>query len=227
MLPAPLTKECKIEPGFLAKPHSRELDSIIRLMISHQDSWLTSPEHLLWEGAEIHVWRAYLNEDASTVQALSSVLAPDERQRASKYQFQKDREHFVVARGVLREILSRYLNSPPAQIRLSYNYYGKPALNNGTGDNLLHFNMSRSLGVALYAITRGREIGVDIEFIREDFPGLEIAKRFFSPREVAMLQALPPHSQTAAFFNCWTRKEAYIKARGEGSRTPCSSFPCL
>lgn len=188
------------------------------------DSWLPAPEHPLLDAQDIHVWRADLNQVPSIVQALSQTLTPDERQRAGKYHFQKDRDHFIVARGVLREILSRYLNISPDQIRFSYSQYGKPALDAETSDYPLRFNVSHSHGVALYTLTREREVGIDIEFMREDFASLEIAERFFSPVEVQMLRALPLGMQTAGFFNCWTRKEAYIKALGEGLSHPLHQF---
>ena len=125
---------------------------------------------------------------------------------------------------MLRRILSHYLDISPALIHFSYNRYGKPALAVGANDNQLRFNVSHANDVALYAVTRGREVGLDIEFIRDDFASLEIAERFFSATEVATLQSLPAQLQTEAFFNCWTRKEAYIKALGEGLSHPLHSF---
>lgn len=94
----------------------------------------------------------------------------------------------------------------------------------GQADCTLHFNVSHSNGLALYAVARGREIGIDLEFVREDIAGLEIAERFFSSREVSALRALAPSEYTVAFFDCWTRKEAYIKARGEGLSHPLHGF---
>lgn len=172
----------------------------------------------------MHVWRADLNQEPARVRIFSDILAPDERQRASRFHFQRDRGHYIVARGVLRFILQRYLGISPGLLRFSYNQYGKPALETMADGEALRFNVSHSGGVALYAVTRGREVGLDIEAIREDFAGLEIAERFFSAREVETLRALPAELQTAAFFNCWTRKEAYIKALGEGLSHPLQSF---
>jgi 4'-phosphopantetheinyl transferase len=193
-------------------------------MISMPDIWLHPPARLLLKSDDVHVWRANLDQEPATIQALSGLLAPDERQRADRYYFQKDRDHFVVARGVLRLIFSRYLDISPDRIRFSYNQYGKPALDSCTGDAGLRFNLSHSHGLALYAFTRGREIGLDIEFIREDFASLKIAESFFSPKEVEMLMALPSELQSSAFYNCWTRKEAYIKALGEGLSHPLHRF---
>lgn len=195
----------------------------MRVMLP-QDPWRPSPRYPVLDSGEVHVWRVCLNQPSSTVQVLSDSLTPNEKQRAAKYYFQKDREHFAVARGALREILSRYVSILPDRIRFSCNDYGKPLLTGPTGDHLLRFNVSHSNGVALYALTRGRDIGVDVEFMRQEFASLGIAELFFSPLEVSMLRALPPNLQTPAFFNCWTRKEAYVKARGEGLSHPLHRF---
>jgi 4'-phosphopantetheinyl transferase len=193
-------------------------------MIPRQSLWLPSPEGFSLKGDEVHVWRAYLDQEASFIKALSDVLTPDELERARRFHFQKDRDHFIVARGALRHILSRYLKTAPDRIRFSYNQYGKPALSEEGSDGWLSFNISHSHALALYGVTRGRNIGLDVEWMREDFASQEIAASFFSPREVASLRALPAEQQTLAFFNCWTRKEAYIKARGEGLSCPLDKF---
>lgn len=186
--------------------------------------WLPLPPRLLLGDDEVHVCRAVLRREPAAVRTLRAVLAPDERRRADRFQFRKDYEHFVVARGVLRAILGRYLDVAPEQVRFSYNEFGKPALDGGTGGHSLRFNLSHSHGVALYAVTRGREVGLDIEFIREDFAALATAGHFFSPCEVSALRAAPRELQAQAFFNCWTRKEAYIKALGSGLSHPLHSF---
>jgi 4'-phosphopantetheinyl transferase len=130
----------------------------------------------------------------------------------------------VAARGGLRDVLSRYTGTTPESLRFSYGGHGKPFLGDEGGGGLLRFNVSHSNGVALYAVAAGREVGVDIEHVREDFAGLDIAERFFSSREVAALRALPGAERPGAFFDCWTRKEAYIKARGEGLSCPLHLF---
>ena len=155
---------------------------------------------------------------------LKQVLSADEHARAERFYFQKDRERFMVARGLLRTVLGRYLNQEPSQLRFCYSPYGKPALATGSGRNTLRFNVSHSHGLALYAITCGRELGVDVELIRPELPDEEIAERFFSFQEVSGLRALPPNMRLEAFFNCWTLKEAYIKARGEGLSLPLDQF---
>ena len=152
------------------------------------------------------------------------MLTVDERQRAERYIFERDRTHFVVARGLLRVLLGRYLRQEPQYLRFTYGPHGKPALATDTGGGALGFNVSHSHGLALYAVTRGREVGVDVERIRPEVAQEKIAERFFSPREVTVLRALPTPLQAAAFFACWTRKEAYIKAKGEGLALPLDQF---
>jgi 4'-phosphopantetheinyl transferase len=172
----------------------------------------------------VHVWRAALDVPELQVRSLWDTLTADERQRAERYLFQKDRTFFVVARGLLRVLLGRYLRQDPPHLRFIYGPHGKPALATDTGGGALRFNVSHSHGLALYAITRGREVGVDVERIRPKVAQEKIAERFFSPREVTLLRALPAPLQATAFFACWTRKEAYIKATGEGLTLPLDQF---
>jgi 4'-phosphopantetheinyl transferase len=130
----------------------------------------------------------------------------------------------VVARGLLRAILGRYLGCSPADVRFCYGPRGKPALNDARGGEALRFNLSHSRGIALYAVTRGREVGVDVEAIRPEVEIASVARRVFSPSERATLHSLPPELQSEAFFNGWTRKEAFIKATGEGLARPLDEF---
>ncbi len=116
------------------------------------------------------------------------------------------------------------MNKAPEDISFSYGNYGKPALVSESGADAVRFNISHSRGTALYVVTRGREIGVDLELIRDDVEVEQIAERFFSPREIAALHALPVYLRRRAFFLCWTRKEAYIKAIGEGLSLPLDQF---
>ncbi len=150
------------------------------------------------------------------MESLAQTLAPDERARAERFRFDRDRTRSIVARGLLRAIIARYLDREPGALTFQYNRYGKPSLPDELDGERIHFNVSHADSIALYALTRGRAIGVDIEYIRADMVTEGIAERFFSPREVAMLHALDPALQREAFFACWTRKEAYKKARGEG-----------
>jgi 4'-phosphopantetheinyl transferase len=187
-------------------------------------SWYPPPEPLMLANNEVHVWRASLDLPVSQMRSLQNTLAAEEQRRAERYYFLKDRERFIVARGLLRDILGRYLKMEPGQLRFCHNSYGKPGLAGETGAETLCFNVSHSYGLAVYAVTRGRAVGADVERIRPDLAEEDIIERFFSPREVAALRALPVDMQPEAFFHCWTRKEAYIKAKGTGLSIPLDAF---
>ncbi|MGB7292541.1 MAG: 4'-phosphopantetheinyl transferase superfamily protein [Thermodesulfobacteriota bacterium] len=173
---------------------------------------------------EIHVWSADLNVSQQLLKALENTLEVKEMDRANRFHFEKDRRHFIAARGILRVILGRYLKLKPDSLKFIYTPHGKPKIPNELDQNYLKFNLSHSHGHALYAITSGREIGIDIERVRANLSVEKIAKRFFSPLEFKMLNALPPSERIEGFFNCWTRKEAYIKAIGEGLSIPLNQF---
>ncbi|HEY7350646.1 MAG TPA: 4'-phosphopantetheinyl transferase superfamily protein [Ktedonobacterales bacterium] len=188
------------------------------MTLSAQESlWSAAPERPILASDEAHIWRARLNLSASHMQALEQTLAADERQRASQFRFSRDRARFIAARGMLRSILGRYLSREPQTLRFSYNEYGKPALADEVGSEPLLFNLAHSHDLALYAITRCGAIGIDLEQISPAGADYEqIATRFFSPHEVYALQAVAAQDKQEAFLNCWTRKEAYVKARGLG-----------
>ena len=186
--------------------------------------WSPAPKDLRLTDNEVHVWRAQLELPLSQVQALSGILTDDELDRANRLSFEIDRQRFIVARGTLRSILSRYITIYPGHLRFHYNQQGKPFLAPEFSAYLLNFNLSHSGSMALYAITRNRKIGVDIERVRSDFEYEEIAQLFFSANEVAILCTIPTEKKLKAFYNCWTRKEAYIKAHGKGLSLPLDSF---
>jgi 4'-phosphopantetheinyl transferase len=193
--------------------------------MSLNTEWAAPPEQLTLLDDEVHVWRAQLTHTTpAQLQSLRSFLTPDEIGRAQRFHFERDRASFIVARGMLRTILAAYLKLHPTQLRFRYNAYGKPALDGDEASSGLRFNLAHSHGLALYAVTRNREIGIDVERIRNDFGGEQIAERFFSSTEIAMLRELSPEQHTEAFFNCWTRKEAYLKGRGEGLSFPLERF---
>jgi 4'-phosphopantetheinyl transferase len=146
---------------------------------------------------------------------LESLLSPDERERATRFRFNRDRNRFIACRGRLRELLD-----VRSDVRFVYTAHGKPRVE----DSEMRFNVSHSHGMGMIAITRGREVGCDIEWIDPSFIDKNIPERFFSPYEVAALRALPVNHQRDAFFRCWTRKEAYIKARGMGMSLALDSF---
>jgi len=193
-------------------------------MTSRVSPWRPPPETLVLGHDEVHVWRTSLDRPPPQIQSFFHDLAADEQAKAARFYFARDREHFIVARGVLRAILGFYLNRTPESLSFCYGSHGKPALVGESDGDAIRFNVSHSHGVALYAITRDREVGIDLERIRFDLPVAEIAERFFSKRDVAMLRSLPTEAQHQAFFRCWTHKEAYIKARGEGLSLPLDQF---
>lgn len=179
-------------------------------------AWSAPPEAPALEADAVHVWRTSLAASAGTIQRLEATLTADEVARARRFYLPKDRDRFIVGRGLLRSILGRYLHLEPGQLRFRYGPHGKPSLAVGFNQDGLRFNASYSGGLGLYALAQGREIGVDVEWIRPDFPGSEVADRFFSRRELATLGSLPADKRQEAFFACWTLKEAYTKGIGEG-----------
>ncbi len=169
--------------------------------------------------ATVWVWQIDLVQPVAVVQQAARLLSADEQARAARFYFARDRDRFVLARAALRQILGRCLAADPAALAFAYSPAGKPTLSAAAGTQAgptLHFNLSHSHTLALAAVTRGAHVGVDVEHQR-DLPELaSIARRFFSPRESERLLGLTPAEQPAAFFRCWTRKEAYLKGRGTG-----------
>jgi 4'-phosphopantetheinyl transferase len=155
---------------------------------------------------------------------LLHLLSHDEQARANRFYLERDRRRFIVARGALRTILGRYLGVEPGQLRFRYESHGKPFLSDDLGAGELRFNLAHSNELALYAFTCGREIGIDVEYIHPVPDVEQIAARFFSVNENAALRMLPESQRLEAFFDCWTRKEAYIKALGEGLTQPLDQF---
>jgi 4'-phosphopantetheinyl transferase len=174
---------------------------------------------------EVHVWTASREAPDDVVEAMRSLLDPGELKRADRFAFPRDRRQFAVSRGLLRTILGRYLDRPPESLRFVANAHGKPDFDPTMGVDLaIRFNLAHSGPWVVFALALGREIGVDIERIRPDFSGFAIAERFFAPGEVATLRGLPEASRKLAFFHGWTRKEAYIKAKGKGLALPLDEF---
>lgn len=173
---------------------------------------------------EVHVWCATLDQPTWQFLRLAQTLSADERSRADRYSFARDMHHFIVGRALLRVILGGYLEIEPDRLRFAYSHHGKPSLADAFGSGILRFNVSHSQGLALYAVSRDGHVGVDLERTRPVADLEQIAERFFSPREYAALRALPAQMKHEAFFNCWTRKEAYVKARGDGLSLPLNQF---
>jgi 4'-phosphopantetheinyl transferase len=164
-----------------------------------------------------------LHRPSDRIEALTQLLSLDESERARRFGTELLRSRFIVARGLLRVILSRYLDLAPADIRFTKNEYGKPRVELDATPEV-RFNLSHSGDIALYAFALGSEVGVDVEQVKEVSDAARLARRFFSPHEAQALLALPAEQQLAGFFNCWTRKEAYVKAIGKGMAQPLSQF---
>jgi 4'-phosphopantetheinyl transferase len=176
---------------------------------------------LALDATEVHRWQASVDERPPVL--FESFLSADELTRAKRFHFVKDRSRFVVARGLLRNLLSSYHCVDCSDLRISYGAQGKPFLVLDSPVQI-NFNVSHTHGRAVFAFTRGRDLGVDLEYVSDDFDDELIANRFFSRAEVLTLRTVPADLRKQAFFNCWTRKEAYIKARGEGLSMPLNQF---
>lgn len=185
-----------------------------------RSDWMKPPDDLNLGARHVDIWRLSLDLPPDSVRAMKSTLSAEEAQRADRFRFEKDRSRFIVSHACLREILARYLGSDPARLAFSINEYGKPSLTHSR----LEFNLSHSGNLALIAVTWNRKVGVDVERIREGISSLVIARQYLSKAEMAELQSLPPEQRVNAFFICWTRKEAYIKAQGLGLSLPLVSF---
>ncbi|GAM09909.1 4'-phosphopantetheinyl transferase HetI [Geobacter sp. OR-1] len=175
------------------------------------------------ELGEIHLWLISLDVAADGIPALLGLLSVEERRRAERIRILKPRNHFIVARGLLRKILSSYLPISPEELDFDYGPHGKPELRNADSSGI-HFNLSHSSNLALLAINRKYPIGVDIETARYGRSFMKLAERFFSCREIDDLHDLDEESVLAGFYACWTRKEAYLKAIGTGLATPLNAF---
>jgi 4'-phosphopantetheinyl transferase len=193
-------------------------------MMDRQTEWRTLCGNDALPDHEVHVWRAGLAWSSDCMRRLTDTLSPDEQERAARFHFDIDRRRHIVARGLLRRLLARVLRTTPDRLRFDYSATGKPRLAGDPAEANLEFNVSHSGDLVLIAVTVGRAVGIDVERIRADMAVDRIAAQFFSARECAALAALPPHLQCDGFFACWTRKEAYIKARGDGLSLPLNQF---
>jgi 4'-phosphopantetheinyl transferase len=173
--------------------------------------------------SELHLWRASLDLPPTVSQQIAKTLNEQEKKRAERFLVPRARDCFVAARGILRELLGTYLGLDAAKVTLSYGPQGKPFLS-PVHNSRICFSVSHSHGMALFVFANGREVGVDIERVEPNRRGMEIATHFFSEEETAGLAKLPPKLAEEAFFGCWTRKEAYVKARGPGLSIPLRSF---
>ncbi|MDA0194648.1 MAG: 4'-phosphopantetheinyl transferase superfamily protein [Bacteroidetes bacterium] len=169
----------------------------------------------------VHVWEVDLNVDPAFLKTCSRTLSPDELERANKYAFEKDHNYFIARRGVLRKLIGHYLNAKPDSIYFNYGPFGKPYL---PKYHDFQFNLAHSNGHALMAFSIKIPLGIDLEFINRNLEFDNIADHFFSRGETKSLKNVSTEQKAISFYNCWTRKEAFIKARGDGLTFPLDKF---
>jgi len=175
-------------------------------------------------GSDLHIWCASLNVSSQDLLYYRSILSDDEAGRAMRFVFEKDRNHFIVGRGLLRSLLGNYLDLEPAQVEFVYRPHGKPAIKLGPKDKVLEFNLSHSKELVLYAFNWDRKVGIDVEYI-QSMPDMDnFAEQFFSPRETALINSLAGEQKEIAFFKIWTCKEAFLKANGSGLTQPLNAM---
>ena len=191
--------------------------------LEYEGSWPQAVSPADFPTRHVDVWRVRLDQSA-TPGFETSILSPDEIARANRFHFEKDRLYFSRCRSALRFLLADYLAIPAAEICFEYMAAGKPQLAAGQNPRALQFNVSHSNSMALIAVGSGEQLGVDIERIRRDVDTNSLAERFFSTRERAGLRALPDQLRVDAFYACWTRKEAFLKATGDGLSFPLAKF---
>ncbi len=183
--------------------------------------WLEPPSNLQLNEDEVHLWKADLDPVSENISALFNLLDEGEQNRAKRFVFERDKNRFTAARGILRQLLGRYINCSAKEVKFSVGPSGKPAL---CDNSQLRFNLSHSEGLVLYALSLGRELGVDVESQIRESTDREIVEQYFSAKQQAEFLALDPALQKAAFYLGWTRKEAYLKARGEGLQAKLKNF---
>ena len=183
-------------------------------------AWHRPPAALTLSGPDVHLWRVALDADEGVVRRCRQLLSRDERSRADRFRFDRHRRRFVVGRGALRCILARYLSTSARDLRFDYTSHGKPLLAHQKGAAPPQFSLAHSADLALVAVARERRVGVDIEQLNARVDPDQTAGVCCSPAEKAALHSLAPPARLVAFFNCWTRKEAFAKAQGEGLSIP-------
>jgi 4'-phosphopantetheinyl transferase len=182
-------------------------------MILLQPSWSKAPVASPLLDGEVHLWRAPLTNLALIPQC-EDVLSHAEMLRAQSFIFDQDRHEYVISHGAVRMVLSRYSGIAPQELQFEAGENGKPRLVQRFAD--LRYNLSHTEGLALIAVTRGREVGVDVERVQEELSFEDIAEHYFEPRELWDLRTAPAADRVTRFFEVWTRKEARLKATGQG-----------
>jgi len=188
------------------------------------DQWRKAPSELKIFTDEAHFWLIDLRQPRFEVDQMTALLSQDEYRRMKRLRRAKNKTEFAIAHGALRDILGRYLQLPPGDIQFQFEYHHKPMIYHEINKVNLDFNLSHSAGYALIGIAKDRSVGVDIEFISGERQHSRIPERFFSIREVKSLRSLPEDRQLDAFFAAWTRKEAYVKAKGWGLLLALAEF---
>jgi 4'-phosphopantetheinyl transferase len=186
--------------------------------------WPDPPPEVELAPYDLHVWSAILDVSAQQEERFWRLLAPEEQDRARRFHFEHDKTHFVAARGILRTLIGRYLACSPDVVRFTYGKYGKPALLHPSTTETFQFNVTHTQGTALFAFCWGSPVGVDVEQLRPLSDTHQIAARYFSNDENKHFNTLPAAQTNEGFFNCWTRKEAFIKAVGDGLSYPLNQF---
>jgi 4'-phosphopantetheinyl transferase len=195
----------------------------LQITVSHPPAdWLVNPATPLPEVSELQIWGFPLAVSESAFAHCSSTLSEDEQQRASRFHFERDSRRFVVARGSMRSILSGYVRTAAHELRFMYSEHGKPSLAQNLMD--VRFNLSHAGDRAILGVTRGQDVGVDIELIRNDVEHEKLAQRFFSAQEHRELSMLSAGERLRGFYRCWTCKEAFLKAQGFGLTRNLDSF---
>jgi 4'-phosphopantetheinyl transferase len=178
--------------------------------------WPLPPAELPALERSVHVWAVRLDDDIVDLGQARAFISADERERAERFKFDRDRRRYLIAHAALHEILRRYLPIDSEPLIFDYGSNGKPMLSPALGPAGVQFNLSHSNELALLGVTPRGEVGVDIEYVKENFEFQDVAERFFTAKEVAAMRSLPVHLQRRAFFKCWTSKEAFLKAKGTG-----------
>jgi len=185
-------------------------------LVKRHDGWAEPPAAIALTQREIHLWRAHLYVTQQAAEGLASHLSSEETARADRFRAPQDKLRFAAARGILRELLSIYLLQRPADVVIAESRTGKPFVHEAPSGRSVCFNVSHSGGLAAYAFAQNLELGIDIEYLRENVEFAEIAQRYFSNHESSEIFAAPLEDRPKLFFECWTLKEAYLKALGEG-----------
>ena len=193
-------------------------------MLAPELEWRTRSDAAALTRSSVHLWFAHLDHPDAVVDSFINNISSDEYKRATRFHFQRDRQRWIVARAILRQILAGYLECNPCDVSFSYGAFGKPALAGPFVNSKVRFNLAHSGSGALFAVTYGRKVGVDLELIRPLSDARSLAQECFSANENTAWMSLPEPGKLRAFFDCWTRKEAYLKATGKGLSLSLQAF---